>query len=40
LHQGAVVATENLPLFNRRHHCCHSCTCGRAQSKDRGTHVR
>ena len=29
LHQGAVVATEYLPLFDGRHHCCHSCSCGR-----------
>ncbi len=38
LHEAAVVATEHLPLFYRRHHGCHKlCRAERVQSKDRST---
>lgn len=38
LHQTAMIATQNLTLFDRCHHGCHKLSCcGRTQSKDRIT---
>lgn len=36
LHQAAVVTTEDLPLFDRRHHGCHKlCVAGGARARNR-----
>ena len=38
LHQAAMVAAQDLPLFDGCHHGCHKLSCsGRTQSKDRST---